>query len=86
MNMKNKKWENDFSPIDENGTSFVDKRFSKAYLRHLFKANESLGPMIASLHNLAFYLKLVSDARQHIIDGDFSQWKEKTVKKVETRL
>jgi queuine tRNA-ribosyltransferase len=86
MNMKNKKWENDFSAIDENGTSFVDKRFSKAYLRHLFKANESLGPMIASLHNLAFYLKLVGDARNHIINGDFSEWKDKVVPKLENRL
>lgn len=86
MNMKNKKWENDFSAIDKNGDSFVDKQYSKAYLRHLFKANESLGPMIASLHNLAFYLRLVKDAREHIIKGDFYEWKESVVKKLDRRL
>ncbi len=86
INIKNKKWYNDFSPIDGNGLSFVDSQYTRAYLRHLFAAKESLGPMIASLHNLAFYLWLVKEARKHIIDGDFSSWKPIMQKKVETRL
>lgn len=86
MNMLNNKWKDDFSPLDEEGTSFVDQQYTKAYVRHLFKSNELLGGMIASLHNLAFYLWLVGEARQHIIDGTFSNWKDEMVRKVTTRL
>ncbi len=86
INIKNKKWYNDFSQIDTNGVSFVDSQYTKAYLRHLFTAKESLGPMIASIHNLAFYLWLVKEARKHIIAGDFASWKAVMQKKVETRL
>ncbi len=86
MNMRNKKWENDFSPIDPEGTSFVDRHYSKAYLRHLFVAKEMFAAMIASEHNLAFYLDLVRQARAHIIAGNFNSWKNETVKKVMTRL
>ena len=86
INIKNKKWYNDFSPIDTNGLSFVDSQYTKAYLRHLFTAKETLGPMIASIHNLAFYLWLVKEARKHIIAGDFAVWKAVMQKKVETRL
>ena len=74
------------SVIDENGTSYVDTFYSKAYLRHLFASNEILGLQIASIHNLAFYLWLVGEARKHIIEGDFSSWKNKMVKQVATRL
>jgi hypothetical protein len=86
MNMKNKKWENDFSPLDPFGTSFVDKYYTKAYLRHLFVSGEMFASMIASEHNLAFYLDLVRKSREHIIAGDFATWKEITVKKVMSRL
>ncbi len=86
INIKNKRWENDFSPIDQNGTSFVDSAYSKAYLRHLFVAKEMLGSMIASQHNLAFYLWLVKEARAHILKGDFATWKEMMVKKVNFRI
>lgn len=86
MNMRNKKWENDFSLIDENGSSFVDKTYTKAYLRHLFVAGEMFAAMIASEHNLAFYLDLVTEARKHIIAGDFKAWKDVTGKKIMTRL
>lgn len=86
INIKNEKWKDDYSPIDANGNSFVDKMYSKAYLRHLFAAKEILGPMIASLHNLTFYLTLVKDARKQIIDGAFNEWKNIMVKKVAERL
>ena len=86
INIKNKKWQKDFSPVDPEGHSFVDSAYSRAYLRHLFVAKESLGPMIASLHNLAFYLWLVGEARRHILAGDFALWKESMVKRVSTRL
>jgi queuine tRNA-ribosyltransferase len=86
INIKNKKWQKDFSPVDPNGLSFVDSGYSRAYLRHLFTAKESLGPMIASLHNLRFYLWLVGEARKHIIDGDFAEWKNLMVQKVTRRL
>ena len=86
MNLRNKKWEDDFSPLDENGTSFVDRTYTKAYLRHLFVAGEMLAAQIASQHNLAFYLELVRHARVHILAGDCAQWKEATVKQLETRL
>lgn len=86
MNMRNKKWENDFSLIDPDGASFVDRTYTKAYLRHLFVAGEMFAAMIASEHNLAFYLDLVRTARQHILAGDFKSWKDVTVKQIMTRL
>ncbi len=86
MNMRNKKWENDFSPIDPEGTSFVDRLYTKAYLHHLIKVNEILGLQIASIHNLAFYLRLVKEARQHIISGDFSIWKNSMINQLNNRL
>lgn len=86
INIKNKKWENDFSPIDENGYTFVDTYYTKAYLRHLFAAEESLGKQIASIHNLGFYLWLVREARKHILQGDFSQWKNQMVNQMNNRL
>lgn len=86
INIKNQKWQKDFSPIDPNGLSFVDSQYSKAYVRHLFAAKEILGGMIASLHNLRFYLWLVNEARNHILAGDFSTWKNVMVKKLTTRL
>ncbi|HNW69125.1 MAG TPA: tRNA guanosine(34) transglycosylase Tgt [Bacteroidales bacterium] len=86
INIRNEKWKNDFSPVDEEGTSFVDTKYSKAYLRHLFVSNEILASMIASQHNLAFYLWLVSEARKHISEGDFSLWKSKMVPRLDTRL
>ncbi|MEO9511311.1 MAG: tRNA guanosine(34) transglycosylase Tgt [Flavobacteriaceae bacterium] len=86
INIKNKKWEDDFSPIDEMGTTFVDKEYSKAYLRHLFAANEYLGKQIATIHNLGFYLWLVRTARERILAGDFREWKNKMVKQMDKRL
>jgi len=86
INMKNKKWEDDFSPIDEMGITFVDTQYTKAYLRHLFAANEFLGKQIATIHNLGFYMWLVRQAREHIIAGDFYAWKEKMVKQMDQRL
>lgn len=86
INIKNEKWKNDFTAIDDEGDSFVDSQYTKAYLRHLFVAKEMLGSMIASQHNLAFYLWLVKEARKHIIDGDFASWKSKMVEKVARRL
>ena len=86
MNMKNEKWATDFSPLDEYGTADVDHLYTKAYLRHLFKANEILAMQIASIHNLSFYLWLVGEARKHIIEGDFGTWKETMVKRLATRL
>ena len=86
MNMRNKKWENDFSLIDPEGVSFVDRTYTKAYLRHLFVAGEMFAAMIASEHNLAFYLDLVRQARAHILAGDFKAWKDVTVKRIMTRL
>lgn len=86
INIKNKKWEADFSPIDEEGISFVDTHYTKAYVRHLFSVNEMLGRQIASIHNLGFYLWLVREARKHILAGDFTQWKNKMVKQMDKRL
>lgn len=86
MNMRNKKWEFDFSPIEEDGASYVDTLYSKAYLRHLFHSHEFLAMQIASIHNLAFYLWLVGEARRHIIAGDFAAWKAKTVEEISARL
>ncbi len=86
INIKNKKWEDDFSPIDEHGPTFVDREYTKAYLRHLFAANEYLGRQIASIHNLGFYLWLVREARNHILAGDFGAWKTMMVKQMDKRL
>lgn len=86
MNMRNKKWEDDFSPIDPNGAASVDTFYSKAYLHHLFKAQELLALQIGSIHNLAFYLWLVKEARKHILQGDFSTWKALMVSKLGQRL
>jgi|TARA_B110000444_G_scaffold250278_1_gene276436 queuine tRNA-ribosyltransferase len=86
INIKNAKWADDLSPIDSNGDSCVDNRFSKAYLRHLFVSNEALGKQIASLHNLRFYLWLVEEARKHIIHGDFVSWKNSMIPKLQSRL
>ena len=86
MNMRNKKWADDFSPLQEDGASVVDHVYSKAYLRHLFIAGELLAMQIASIHNLAFYLWLVGEARKHIIDGDFKSWKTQMVENVTRRL
>ena len=86
MNMRNKKWEDDFSPIDETGTAWVDTFYSKAYLHHLFKAQELLALQIGSIHNLAFYLWLVGEARKHILAGDFSSWKPIMLKRVTQRI
>ena len=84
MNMRNKKWEDDFSPIDPEGCE-IDRIHTKAYLHHLFKAQELLALQIASIHNLAFYLRLVTDARQHIIAGDFIQWKRSVIEQLGQR-
>lgn len=86
INIKNKKWENDFSPIEEGGASYVDEMFTKAYLRHLVVAKEMLGSMIASLHNLSFYLWLVGEARKQILQGTFAQWKNTMVEKLSRRI
>ena len=86
MNMRSKKWADDFSPIQEDGPSYVDRAYSKAYLRHLFVSQEILALQIASIHNLAFYLWLVKEARKHIIAGDFKPWKEEMVENVTRRL
>ncbi|MFK5889896.1 MAG: tRNA guanosine(34) transglycosylase Tgt [Flavobacteriaceae bacterium] len=86
INLKNKKWEDDFSPLDEMGITSVDTLYSKAYLRHLFAAKENLGKQIASIHNLGFYLWLVGEARKHILAGDFHAWKTKMVKQMDKRL
>ena len=86
MNMRNKKWADDFSPLQEDGASAVDRIYSKAYVRHLFIANELLAMQIASIHNLAFYLWLVGEARRHIIAGDFKTWKTAMVESVTRRL
>lgn len=86
INIKNKKWEQDYTPIDENSDLWADRQYSKAYLRHLIRSKEILGAQIASLHNLHFYLWLVKEARKHILAGDFYDWKNKMVVKLETRL
>jgi queuine tRNA-ribosyltransferase len=86
INIKNKKWEKDFSPIDEMGITEVDTYYSKAYLRHLFVAKEMLGKQIASIHNLGFYVWLTREARKHILAGDFREWKDKMVKQMDNRL
>ena len=86
INIRNKKWEDDFSPIDPEGTAFVDHVYTKAYLHHLTICQEMLGAQIASLHNIAFYLRLVTEARRHIGAGDFTPWKEQMVAKLGRRL
>ncbi len=86
INIKNEKWKNDFSVLDENGTTFVDKVYSKAYLRHLVHCEEILAAQIASIHNLGFYLRLVKESRQRIIDGTFAEWKNKMVIQLAQRL
>lgn len=86
MNMRNRKWQDDFTPIDEAGTSYVDRQYTKAYLHHLFKAKELLAMQIASIHNLAFYLELVRQARQHIEEGDFTAWKSQMIPLLQQRL
>ena len=86
INIKNKKWENDHSPIDSEGLTSVDTYYSKAYLRHLFAANEFLGKQIASIHNLGFYLWLVREARKQILGGNFTKWKNKMVRQMNNRL
>ncbi|MBK9479193.1 MAG: tRNA guanosine(34) transglycosylase Tgt [Bacteroidia bacterium] len=86
MNMKNEKWKDDFSPLDENGTSFVDAYYTKAYVRHLFASQERLAAQIASIHNLSFYLWLVTEARNKILEGTFAEWKNKLVKQMSVRL
>jgi queuine tRNA-ribosyltransferase len=86
MNMRNKKWADDFSPIDPEGTSFVDHQYSKAFLRHLVIAGEMLGAQIASQHNLAFYLWLVKEARKQILANNFKSWKQEMVQQLSVRL
>ncbi len=86
INIKNKKWENDFSPIDAMNITYVDTYYSKAYLRHLFASNELLGKQIATIHNLGFYLWLVREARKHILAGDFATWKNQMVQQMNNRL
>lgn len=86
MNMRNKKWADDYSELDPAGTAWVDHEYSKAYVRHLFVSQELLAMQIASVHNLAFYLELVKQARQHILLGDFSSWKKEMIERVTSRL
>jgi len=86
INIKNKKWEDDFSEIDSMDITWVDTAYSKAYLRHLFTVNEMLGRQIATIHNLGFYLWLVREARKHILAGDFSNWKKMMVQQMDKRL
>ena len=86
MNMRNKKWADDFSPLDEGGTAWIDEVYSKAYVRHLFVSQDLLGMQIASIHNLAFYLWLVKQAREHIVAGDFKSWKTDMVERFTRRL
>ena len=86
INLRNKKWENDFSPLDPNGASFVDRLYTKAYVHHLVVCKEMLAAQIASLHNIAFYLWLVGEARKHIIAGDYAEWKRVMVEKLGRRL
>lgn len=86
INIRNKKWENDFSPLDPDGTSFVDQHYSKAYLRHLFVSKEMLGAQIGSIHNLAFFMWLVGEARKQIQNNTFAVWKAEMVKKLGIRL
>ena len=86
INIKNKKWQNDFSPLDSFEYSYVDNDYSKAYVRHLFSVNEMLGKQIVSIHNLSFYLWLIREARKHILEGSYYSWKEKMIKNMQQRL
>ena len=86
LNMRNEKWKSDFTPIDANSDLTADRIYTRAYLRHLYAANEILGPMIGSMHNLHFYLELVTVARQKIAEGCFAEWKNQMVPKLSTRL
>ena len=86
INIKNKKWEKDYTVLDLNGTSYVDSSYTKAYVRHLFKLNEMLGKQVATLHNIRFYLWLMEQAREKLKDGTFTIWKNKMVKKLAIRL
>jgi queuine tRNA-ribosyltransferase len=86
INLRNKKWEMDFSPLDPEGTSYVDTTYTKAYVHHLFKAQELLAMQIASIHNLAFYLWLAGEARAHIVAGDFCVWKKNMVEELGKRV
>ncbi|WP_343668200.1 tRNA-guanine transglycosylase, partial [Chitinophaga sp.] len=86
INIKNKKWADDFSPIDENSPCIASSQYSKAYLRHLFVAGEILGMTLASIHNLAFYLELVKEARKQILTGNYAQWKNRMVPQLKQRL
>ena len=86
INITNKKWEQDLSLLDRNGTSYVDKSYSKAYIRHLFKSNELLAKQVASIHNIRFYLWLMEEARNKINEGTFTSWKNMMVKKLDTRI
>jgi len=85
INIRNKKWTDDFSPIDESSFSEISRTYSKAYLRHLVISGEMLGAQIASIHNLSFYLSLVTKAREKILEGNFAKWKEETIKKLSER-
>jgi queuine tRNA-ribosyltransferase len=86
INIKNEKWKNDFSPLDENGTTFADSHYTKAYLRHLLTCDEILAAQIATVHNLGFYLWLVKEARKRILDGSFVEWKNRMVIQMANRL
>lgn len=86
MNMRNKKWEDDFTELDPAGTSYVDHAYTRAYVRHLIHSEEMLGLEILSIHNLAFYLWLVGEARRHILAGDFKSWKDEITPRITTRL
>ncbi|MCX6235133.1 MAG: tRNA guanosine(34) transglycosylase Tgt [Bacteroidetes bacterium] len=86
INIKNEKWKFDFSPIDEDGDVFADREYTKAFLRHLFVAGEMLGPMIATVHNLNFYIKLMKEARDRIVNGTFGEWKKKIIDRLQERI
>jgi queuine tRNA-ribosyltransferase len=86
MNMKNKKWEDDFTPLDPADYAWVDTAYTKAYVRHLFTVNEMLGRQICTIHNLSFYIWLMREARKHILAGDFRTWKDKMVKQMDNRI
>ena len=86
INIKNAKWKQDFSPLDDKSLSPLSQRHSRAYVRHLFHAGEHLGAQIASLHNTVFFLELVRTARQHILEGTFNKWKEATIPRLTQRL
>ena len=86
MNMRNKKWEDDFTELDPCGTAYVDHQYSRAYVRHLIHSDEMLGLQILSIHNLAFYLQLVKTAREHILAGDYKQWKDSVMPVIMSRL